>query len=277
MKRSVVLLVVGGALVFSAAPAFAASGVEHLHYAAGPYAIRAGANAILADYRDVPKPNVNGFMVRMAPNLHYALPNGKCCGAIPRVDVIHLHHGVWLTDGAAGEGEGNRLCVGGFCIYEFVASGEEKTIYSLPPGYGFPIGGNDHWFLNYMIHDLNAKPRSVYITYDLDFIPDSSPAARGITPVHPIWMDVMDHNIYPVFDVHRRSGSHGRFTFPDMATNPYGSVPPLNLFTVDHPGTLVATAGHVHPGGLYDELDLIRAGARITPDSSATAPRPSAG
>jgi hypothetical protein len=32
-------------------------------------------------------------MVRMAPNLHYALPSGKCCGAIPRVDVIHLHHG----------------------------------------------------------------------------------------------------------------------------------------------------------------------------------------
>src|SRR5260370_27287698 len=98
MKRSVVLLVVGGALVFSAPPASAASGVEHLHYAAGPYAIRPGANAILTDYRDVPKPNVNGFMVRMAPHLHYALPHGKCCSAIPRVDVIHLHHAVSLTD-----------------------------------------------------------------------------------------------------------------------------------------------------------------------------------
>src|SRR5205807_1401968 len=124
-------------------------------------------------------------MVRMAPNLRYALPNGKCCGAIPRVDVIHLHHGVWVTDGVAGAGEGNGVCFGrGYCLYPFMASGEEKTTYEMPPGYGFPIGGRDHWYLNYMIHDLYAKPATVYITYDLDFIPMTSPAARGITPVH---------------------------------------------------------------------------------------------
>jgi hypothetical protein len=46
-----------------------------------------------------------------------------------------------------------------------------------------------------------------------------------------------------------------------MAHNPYGNGPPLNVFTIDHPGTLIGTAGHVHPGGLYDELDLIRSGA----------------
>ena len=46
-----------------------------------------------------------------------------------------------------------------------------------------------------------------------------------------------------------------------MAKNPYGQGPPLNEFTVDHPGTLIGTAGHVHPGGLYDDLDLIRPGA----------------
>ncbi len=74
-------------------------------------------------------------------------------------------------------------------------------------------------------------------------------------------MDVMAHHIYPVFDVHRYSGVNGKYTFPDMAKNPYGSGPALNTFTVDHPGTLIATAGHVHPGGLYDDLDLIRPGA----------------
>jgi hypothetical protein len=47
-----------------------------------------------------------------------------------------------------------------------------------------------------------------------------------------------------------------------MAKHPYGSGPPLNEFTVDHAGTLVGTAGHLHPGGLYDDLDLIRAGTR---------------
>jgi hypothetical protein len=40
-----------------------------------------------------------------------------------------------------------------------------------------------------------------------------------------------------------------------------GGGPRLNEFTVDHPGTLVGTVGHLHPGGLYDDLDLIRSGA----------------
>ena len=45
-----------------------------------------------------------------------------------------------------------------------------------------------------------------------------------------------------------------------MAKNPYGGGPPLNVSAITHPGTLIGTAGHLHPGGLYDELDVIRAG-----------------
>ena len=54
-------------------------------------------------------------------------------------------------------------------------------------------------------------------------------------------MDVEDHHIYPVFNVKQGSGKDGKFTFPDMAKNPYGKAPmqPLNEFTVDHPGTLI--------------------------------------
>jgi hypothetical protein len=240
------------------------AGVEHLHYAAGPYHITPGANLILFDYRHVPKPNVDGFMLRVQPNARYALPNGKCCGKVPLTNVIHLHHGVWLTNGAAGQGEGNGYA-GGF--YPFMATGEEKTVTEFPAGYGYPIGGSDSWVLNYMIHDLIATPAQIYITYDMDFLPASSPAAAHITPVHPIWTDVEAHHIYPVFDVHRGSGRNGKYTFPDMAKNPYAGGPPLNEFTVDHPGTLIATAGHLHPGGLYDDLDLIRPGQ--TPSGGA--------
>ncbi len=257
MKRIVVGLVVCAA---AALPGYASAtaGVQHLHFKAGPYKISPGANLILLDTNQVPKPTEDGYMVRMAPNLHYALPNGKCCGAIPRVDVIHLHHGVWLSNGTAGAGEGNGYG-GGF--YPFMAAGEEKTTFTFPNGYGYPIGAHDFWVLNYMIHDLTDRGARVYITYDIDFVPKSSPAAATIKPIHPIWMDVQSRHIYPVFDVKRFSGRNGKFTYPDMANNPYGSGPQLNEFTVDHPGTLVATAGHLHPGGLYDELDLIRNGA----------------
>jgi hypothetical protein len=248
------------ACVCWAAPAGAFTaypGVEHLHYAAGPYPITPGANLILLDSNHVPKPQQDGFMVRVAPNLRYALADGKCCGKIPRVDVLHLHHGVWLSNGANGAGEGNAYGP----VYPFMASGEEKTVTEFPRGYGYPVAAKDFWVLNYMIHNLTAQPAKVYITYDIDFVPASSPAASTITPVHPIWMDVQAHHLYPVFNVLRHSGVDGKFTYPDMAQDPYGSGPPLNEFTVDHPGTLIGTAGHLHPGGLYDDLDLIRAGA----------------
>jgi hypothetical protein len=262
---AIVGIACGAASAFAAvAPASADTGVQRLHFQAGPYLVTPGANLILLDYKHVPKPTENGFMVRMAPNLHYARPDGSCCGAVPRVDVIHLHHGVWLSNGAAGAGEGNSY-VGGF--YPFMASGEEKTIYQLPRGYGYPVAASDYWVLNYMIHNLTSRPAKVYITYDIDFVPATSPLARSITPVHPIWMDVQNHHIYPVFNVLRYSGRDGKFTYPDMARDPYGSGPPPNEFTVDHPGTLVATAGHLHPGGLYDDLDLIRAGS--TPGGGA--------
>src|SRR5262249_45645983 len=113
-------------------------------------------------------------------------------------------------------------------------------------------------------------PAKVYITYDMDFIPDSSPAARGITPVHPIWNDVEDHHLYSVFNVYRYSGRDGKFTFPDMAKDPYRGWPsPLNEFKVDHSGTLGGTAGHVPPGGLYPALELIRSGARLSRSAKA--------
>jgi len=154
------------------------TGVEHLAYAAGPYTITPGANLILAQTNEVAKPDVNGFMIRMAPNLRYALPSGKL-GSVPPTDVVHLHHGVWITNGAAGQGEGN-----GFAnFYEFMAAGEEKTIYEFPAGYGYPIMASDVWILNYMIHNLTNITKYVYVTYDMDFVPETDTAlASKITP-----------------------------------------------------------------------------------------------
>jgi hypothetical protein len=258
MKRVLVAVVVGLVSLVAVTPASAGtSGVQHLHFKAGPYVIVPGANLILTQIGHVPKPTVDGYMVGFRPNLHYVAAGGGL-GGIPRVDVIHLHHGVWLSSGAAGHGEG-RSTYGP--VYPFAAAGEEKTAFEMPPGYGYPVAAKDFWVLNYMIHNLTAKQTSVYITYDIDFVPATSPAAASITPVHPIWMDVMSAHIYPVFDVLRHSGHKGIYTFPDMAKNPYQGGPELNQFTVDQPGTLVGTAGHVHPGGLYDDLNLTRSGA----------------
>jgi hypothetical protein len=269
-------LAVAPAATLTAAPAAAAvsgAGVETLNFAAGPYRVIPGANLILDQYLKVPKPKVNGFMVKMQPNLVYARPDGRCCGKVPPTDIVHLHHAVWLSNGTSGEGEGEGNSFGGG-FYPFMAAGEEKTIYEFPKGFGYPIGANDTWVLNYMIHNLTDRPRQVYITYRMEFVPATSPLASTITAVHPIWMDVEDHHIYPIFNVKRWSGEHGRFTFPDMAKDPYPASPPyaqpqpLNEFTVDHAGTLISTAGHLHPGGLYDDLDLLRGGVKPGPDAT---------
>jgi plastocyanin len=111
-----------------------------------------------------------------------------------------------------------------------------------------------------MIHDLTAAPFQVWMTYDMDFIPATSPAAQGIRAVRPIWLDVQNGKVYPVFDVHQGSGNGTTFTYPTDADHPYGNGPALNKWTVDRDGVLVATGGHLHPGGLHDDLYVRRSG-----------------
>jgi hypothetical protein len=44
----------------------------------------------------VPKPDVDGYIVSIDPNLV------REDGSVPPVDVIHLHHGVWINLGDLG-------------------------------------------------------------------------------------------------------------------------------------------------------------------------------
>jgi plastocyanin len=54
-------------------------------------------------------------------------------------------------------------------------------------------------------------------------------------------------------------GRDGRLTYPDDVRGA-----PRNRFVVDRDGVLVATAGHLHPGGLWTTLKLTRAGRSVT-------------
>ncbi len=210
-------------------------GIQHLHYRYGPIPIEPGQNSIEIG-RDLPRPSVPGMITRFAPNMVYV--DG---GGVPRVDVIHLHHGVWLVNG-----------------YPTFAAGEEKTIAQLPQGFGLPYKPSDSWLLSYMIHNLTPNPTSVYLTYDIDFVPDG--AGPALTPVEPLWMDVAGLKLYPVFDALKGSG--GRYTFPDEAGRAQrDKVGAAATFTAPRDITLVAASGHLHPGGLYNDLKVTR-GAR---------------
>ena len=218
------------------------SEIEHLHFKYGPIPIAPGQNLILVGPVTIEKPAYDGYVVGFRPNLV------RADGSVPPIEQIHLHHAVWLNlsgrDTTSPRVPGQR----------FAAAGEEKTNFVMPPGFGYPVRASDVWALNYMVHNETSNPDSVWITYDVDFVPASSALGRRLIPVRPVWMDVQNGENYPVFDVHRGSGTDGRFTYPDQAP----SAPRRNAWAVDRPGSLVWTAGHLHPGGLWTDLRVIR-------------------
>jgi hypothetical protein len=68
----------------------AAGDVQRVNYRIGPFKVIPGQNEIGATpIRE--RPQVDGYITRIKPDLIYT--NGK----VPGVDVIHLHHGVWVN------------------------------------------------------------------------------------------------------------------------------------------------------------------------------------
>jgi plastocyanin len=266
-------------------------GVQHLEFKLGPIEIEPGQNNIDYSGIDIPKPDVDGYIVSITPDLE------REDGSVPPVDVIHLHHGVWVNlaaggfggggdgvfgsgapgaapgtgspEGAPGEGpqpvpganpsanSGDDESLGGAL---FFAAGEEKTHMILPPGYGYEYHASDRWLINYMIHNLLSTPDTVWITYDIGFIPKTDPAADDIVKSYPLWMDVQKGQIYPVFDVIKDTGADGEYTYPDDADNPYGDGPKLNEWKAPRDSILIAAGGHLHPGGHHVDLWLNREG-----------------
>jgi hypothetical protein len=225
-----------------------ANGAKRLTYKIGPFKVIPGQNEI-GNRIIAQKPQVDGWITRIRPDLTYT------SGKIPGVDVIHLHHGVWAN--LSRESSASPFAE------LFFAAGEEKTIMQFPKGFGYEYKASDTWFLNHMIHNLTPVPTQVYMVYEIDFIPKTSPKARGIKPVRPIWMDVERGKLYPVFDVEKGAGRKGRYTYPDDEPQAYGGGKPRNEWVVDRDGVLVATAGHLHPGGLHTDLWVRRNGARV--------------
>jgi hypothetical protein len=223
-------------------------GAQVLKYKFGPMRIQPGQNLINIDLQKE-RPDVDGYIVGFRPGLVYA-SNGKS----PSVKIVHLHHAVWLV--------GDDL----LHLKPTFAAGEEKTYFNAPPGFGWRYTTKQTWVLNHMIHDLTANPQNVYLTYTLYFIPDTAPEAANITPIDTRWMDVQGVKPYPVFNALKGKGTKTRsgtteFTYPEQAPNAYkadGIV--RNKWVVDHDATLVSTAGHLHPGGLWTDLTVTRDG-----------------
>ncbi|MEK6271175.1 MAG: hypothetical protein AABM42_00790 [Actinomycetota bacterium] len=225
-------------------------GVQHLTYCQ-TVTVKPGQNIIRLNGSNL-FPSQPGYITRFDPELVY-----HSNGTVPRVDVVHLHHAVWVVNGSP----------------QF-AAGEEKTIIQAPKGFGWRSVPSDNWLLNDMLHDLVGTPATVDIVWRIDFVPDTAlppdctPHVAGcIRRVRTRWMDVagpsprvgVSSPIYPVFNALRRMGQDGRYTFPDQATGAQRDlIGRSQTWDVDHPVTLINTAGHLHPGGLSTSLRVRR-------------------
>ena len=199
--------------------------------------------------------SAEGFVTRFKPSMVEIRPSGKL--VTPSVWDLHLHHVVWLAPGGGPT----------------FASGEEKTIPKFPRGYGLEVDADANWGINQMIHDLGASEgRQVYITWEIDWVPQTDPVRTDIAAAQIQWLDVAGTpQIYPVFDAERgfdRNGD-GKFVFPDeVPTDPAKpgyeereNVSAARAWTVPNSGaTLVFGAGHLHPGGLSVDLRVARDG-----------------
>ena len=218
-------------------------GAQVLKYKFGPMTIKPGQNLINIDLQKE-RPNVNGWIVGFRPGLTFAGSSKS-----PAVDRVHLHHAVWLVADYGKQ------------LKPTFAAGEEKTYFNAAPGFGWRYTTDQMWILNHMIHDLTGQPQRVDLTYELYFIPDTAPEAASITRMDTQWMDVEGIKPYPVFNALQGSGIQNRFTYPDNEPKAYASVGyRRNEWKVDRDVTLVNTAGHLHPGGLWTDMNVTRDG-----------------
>jgi plastocyanin len=235
---------------------------QRLRFVYGPITVRPGQNDVLLQPVTVEKPGYDGYLTRFDPDLV------KPDGTVPPIEQVHLHHAVWTTTREYGLGP-------------FMASGEEKTIFAVPKGYGMPVAATDDWQLLYMIHSAVPQPTAVYITYDVDYVAKAAGQALGLKPAYPVWMDVRPSS-YPVFNTQRGFGTAGECTWPRQKCanfDPWGKVVAGQGAPATKPGTdlrlpsrgsalgkspnfqggtLIAIGGHLHPGGIRNEVDLVR-------------------
>ena len=240
-------------------------GVQRYLFRYGPLVAPAGQNLVLAGPITIEKPPGDGYVTRYRPDL--VGPDGVA----PPVDQVHMHHAQLMNlseqDKVTPTHEGTfptPLRIGGWA--------EEKTIAGLPDPYGYPVKASDVWAVNYMLHNGTPQTRVVWMQLELDWIPAGTPAAAKMKPAYPLWFDVRNGEAYPVFDIPRGSGRNGTARYPDDFPDAYknfngsGNGPAtgekLNEWVADRDLTLLAGAGHLHPGGLWTDLELVRGGRR---------------
>ena len=197
----------------------------------GPFVVTpagAGGDAAHANIAvpSLPKPCSNCFLVEFQPDLVYA------DGTSANLDTgMMLHHAVLFSAGRPDATCGPEQPFPGKLGQRFFASGNERTAGVFPPGFGYFVDGGN-WSGIFEVMNHSSEPKSVFFQLRVRWSPA---AAGGVHPLTPIWLDMNNCRTSEYAVPPGSSSSHWTWT--------------SNLT-----GRIVATAGHVHDGGVRTTL-----------------------
>jgi plastocyanin len=174
-------------------------------------------------------PQVDGFITAMKADV--VDENGD---RVP-IDRLMLHHIVFSK-----LGERNPQC-DEYTLFDsaqklpglarpFYGAGEERNELVLPPGYGLPMKANDVWLNTWMLMNHRKQRDRAFIQWTVTY--DTDP---NLKPVNPYWLDVVNCNADPIYNV-PGGGEPG-----STHTKTYD-------LTMPESGHIVAAGGHVHGG-----------------------------
>jgi plastocyanin len=215
----------------AAALAFASDGhavVQTLTFRHGPVEIKPYVTA--EQLVPVASPGVDGFVTGI--DVEIVDRSGHTLG----YRDIMLHHVVLAnalrrdTVCSSYKGfTGERLP---FAPERFFGVGEERYRLELPRGFGYPNQAGDVWGMAYML--MNHRPRTLdaYIQYTVRYV-----TGESLTPVKPLWLDIRNCRVDPIWDVPGTGAPGSRYT------RSVGVRLPLS-------GRIVAAGAHLHGGGI---------------------------
>ena len=128
----------------------------------------------------VPPPCQDCYMLALVPDLVYA------DGSPANLDTgPMLHHAVW-TDTSRPDPVCAPQTLIGALGHRVFASGNERTSFTAPDGFGMPVG-NGVWGGAVELMNISTDLRIVYVQLTARWLPRSSPDIR---PVTSVWLDI---------------------------------------------------------------------------------------
>lgn len=163
----------------------------------------------------------NGGMLHHVVNVNWSRPDATCAPGAGG-GIINLL--------GALEGGNDR----------FFATGNERTLFETPQGYGLPVRADDDWGLIIDLMNMTTSPRDMALEYTFTWVPDTVP----VKPLTPVWLDI----------------DNCRDSEVDL---PHGYSDTEWDWTSTISGKVMALAGHVHDNGLSIAAENVTRGKEI--------------